>query len=359
MKKLLFLGAPFEIYKGGSEYQYSVIENEISNRYNIHYIFRHEMPQHEKKYGVYDYKIRRQYNEYAYTDAIKIYKLIQDFAPDVIYKRGINYITGVGVYYSIRNGIRSIIHIASDRDSEKYQFRPSKWFALEYVNKIIAGYVIKNASAIVCQTKKQRRMILENYKRNADIVLPNFHPLPKPSGEKPKNIRVLWVANFKKWKQPDVFINLAKEFQNYRDVDFVMIGRGGGGKWFDDLEKEINNLKNICYLGELPIEEVNNILSESNIFVNTSIEFEGFPNTYIQSWMRKVPVITLAFDPDDIIKQYHLGFHSKTFKKLTEDLRTLINDEDLRNKIGKNARKYSYQEHSIKNVNKLIEILEK
>lgn len=40
-KTLLFLGAPFEYYKGGAEYQYHILEDHLKRKYDIYYLFSH------------------------------------------------------------------------------------------------------------------------------------------------------------------------------------------------------------------------------------------------------------------------------------------------------------------------------
>ena len=63
-----------------------------------------------------------------------------------------------------------------------------------------------------------------------------------------------------------------------------------------------------------------------------------------------MPVVSLHSDPDEIIGKYKLGFHSKTFQQLTEDVRTLLKDKQLREEMGRNGRKYVEKEHDITKV---------
>jgi len=83
------------------------------------------------------------------------------------------------------------------------------------------------------------------------------------------------------------------------------------------------------------------------LFVNTSLPREGFPNTYIQAWMREVPVLTLAFDPDDIIKRGCLGYQDENIITLTNKIRYLTeNIEEIRN-MGRTCRKFAIKNYDI------------
>jgi glycosyltransferase involved in cell wall biosynthesis len=66
--------------------------------------------------------------------------------------------------------------------------------------------------------------------------------------------------------------------------------------------------------------------------------------------MHYVPVVSLNADPDELICEKKLGFHSKTFDQLVEDVKILLKDEQLRQKMGKNSRQYVEQEHDISNI---------
>jgi glycosyltransferase involved in cell wall biosynthesis len=131
----------------------------------------------------------------------------------------------------------------------------------------------------------------------------------------------------------------------------------GNSKWQINFGETISNIKNLKYLGEKSQKEVNRILSKSHILVNTSKE-EGFSNTFIQAWMRQVPVISLNCDPDDVLKKENLGFHSGTLKRLINDIRFLVENDDYRQKIGKRAMIYAKNNHSMKNAKKIIEIFD-
>jgi glycosyltransferase involved in cell wall biosynthesis len=252
-----------------------------------------------------------------------------------------------------------VLHIASRRNVDKANYqRGIKIAVLNYLNQSVTKYAIDNANRIICQAQYQNTLLRANYGRSCDLILPNFHPSPeKPIKKKASPIKIVWVANFKRLKQPELFLDLAEKFQGNQLAEFIMIGRLGSGIWQDRLIEKTSRLNNLEYKGELSIDGVNEALNESHIFVNTS-QYEGYPNTYIQAWMREVPVVTLNCDPDDVIKTEGLGFHSKTFQQMVQDVATLIENQQLREKMGERARKYAWSTFSVSNIQKFINLIE-
>jgi glycosyltransferase involved in cell wall biosynthesis len=73
--------------------------------------------------------------------------------------------------------------------------------------------------------------------------------------------------------------------------------------------------------------------------------------------MNYTPVVSLNSNPDGIIHKYAMGFHSKTFDQLVEDVKTLLKNERLREEFGMSGRKYVEREHDItKIIDKYIEV---
>lgn len=357
MEKILILGAPFHYQKGGSEYQYKILENYLKRQFSIFYLFRYPISIKNTKYLNYDYRFRKRYNPNLYTDALVIYRLIKRVSPDIIYKRGVNYITAIGVHYAKLNRARMVLHISSQRDVDKTKFNSGLNGILGYLNQNIANYAIKNTNQVICQAQYQNKLLKKNYGRSCDLVLPNMHPLPENTIKKAQQTKIVWISNLKRLKQPELFVDLAEQFQNKQNTKFIMIGRPASGPWQDKLLEKINSVPNLKYKGELSLDKVNMILRESHILVNTS-EFEGFPNTYIQAWMRKVPVVALNSDPDDIIKKNGVGFHSKTFQQMVIDVKKLIENKQLREKMGEKSQTFASDTFTVANMEKLINLLE-
>ena len=155
-------------------------------------------------------------------------------------------------------------------------------------------------------------------------------------------------------KQVELFFRLASLIP---EVKFQTIGGVVDRNYYDEIKRISQDVPNLEFLGSIPFHEINQYFKQAVILVNTS-RFEGFPHAFIQAWMSYTPVVSLNSDPDEIICRYSLGFHSKTFDQLVEDVKTLLGNEQLRRQMGENGRQYVEENHDINYIIKQhIEVL--
>jgi len=189
----------------------------------------------------------------------------------------------------------------------------------------------------------------------------NFHPAASGSLDKGGPLTVLWIANLKPWKRPGAFVRLAQRLATCRQVRFVMIGAPAAGSgnqsWQRALMHSIESTPNLEYRGQKSHEEVNELLDRSHILVNTSTH-EGFPNTFIQAWLRAVAVVSLQVDPDQVLKQQHLGIAAQSEESLVEAVRELIENADARADFALRGLEHATANHSLRNVGDLLQVID-
>lgn len=291
-------------------------------------------------------------------DAPFLYRKLKELAPDVIYQGiGTSY-AGIATYYARKAGCKMVLRIASDSDVVPFQGKIRAKSLIPYIEKKAYEYAIRNARNIISQTYVQKRLLRLNYGRQVDAVIRNFQPIPKEKIDKCPPVKVLWVANFKRLKQPDMFIRLAKDLSEAKlPAEFIMIGRPElDNQWQRSLEEMIDGTPNLTYLGGRTIDEVNQVFAKSHILVNTS-QYEGFSNTFIQAWMRCVPVVSLNSNPDGLLDAKNLGLISGSYRQLCNDVKRLIIDETLRQRMGQGAYAYAMNHFSMENVKQVLDII--
>jgi glycosyltransferase involved in cell wall biosynthesis len=118
-------------------------------------------------------------------------------------------------------------------------------------------------------------------------------------------------------------------------------------------------LNHFKYLGKKKVEEVNELLESAHLFVNTSQRGgEGFPNTFIQAWLRCVPVVSLEVNPDQLLDGQNTGICSGHFDQLVEDVKTLLSDVGRLAQMGKTARKIAIAHYSTQNCQQILDLME-
>ncbi len=349
---------------GGSQYQGKILIEELlrTGGYDIYYL----ASRINQEFTPHGYKILRIAERKGLGRHGKIFhafgllKLLRDIKPDLIYQRvGCAY-TGISAYYAKKSNCRMLWHVAHDRTLMPFDRRLSRDLLFRYAERKMLEYGIANTSHIVAQTIVQKELLVKMFGRSATVI-PNFHPAPAEEINKKSPIKVLWVANLKQWKRPELFVRLASDLQALSDVEFIMVGepaRIRGDKRNAEMYEMMERLPNLNYLGACSQEEVNALLATAHVFVNTS-RYEGFANTFIQAWMRKVPVVSLEVDPDQVVSSEGVGYFADgDYEKMCEQVKTLILDDSLRGKMGETAQQYAYENHSVKNIQRLMEIFD-
>ena len=288
-----------------------------------------------------------------WLDHLRLMKLLREIRPDVIYQRvGCGY-TGTCAWYARKYGARMVWHIAHDRTLLPMESSQSLTLPFAWIEHHWMRYGIRNADRIVAQTCWQKRELKRCFGRDS-VLIPNFHPDPGELPRRPANpVQIIWVANLKSWKRPELFIELSEELGS-ESVLFTMVGKPSSDhKWMRELEIRIQNAPFLRYVGSKTQKEVNDFLARSHLFVNTS-QYEGFANTFIQAWLRKVPVASLQVDPDNVLRGGEAGYCAAgSFSALRDWIASAIKDTERLDKLGKSARAHANKRHSMKNASEL------
>lgn len=361
----LLLGNYYEQVRGGAEYQAYLLAAELLKKgYDVHYIFIDNGMSFDKKLNIHLHPVKRgifskkYFANYSFIlDAPKILSILEAINPDIIYQRIGTAHTGIAAYYAVKKRKCSVWHIALENDLLPAKYNLKNILRGVLFEKRIIRYGINHVGAIIAQADYQNNLLEKNYDRTCDAIIPNFHPLPSEHPTKQKDvINVAWVANIKPHKRPLDFVKLAEAIENIQHVKFYMAGRVSS-RYGEDVAVRAGQQPNLSFLGEITQDEVNQLLEKSHVFVNTS-EYEGFPNTFIQAWLRKVPVLSLNIDPDGILSKERIGICSHTMESMVVDCRKLIENQELWSAMSEAAYNYAIRNHTLDaNIEKILSII--
>lgn len=351
---------------GGAEYQTALLADEICRRPGVQasYLAR-RVPVGEAAAGL-PYELVRIGSEAGvrrravFFDAGDLTRTLSRLQPDVLYQQAKQSYTAVCARYARKAGIPFFFHVASEGDLDRrwISLRLSANTPFDVLESVTGDWGIRHATHVIAQTDRQARILRERYGRAAAVLVRNFQPLPRDLPDKPDGpLRILWVANFKDVKRPHLFVELARSLADRSDLHFAMIGRPALQARFAPLMNLIRETPNLTYLGELPLEGVNEQMAQAAMHVNTSA-FEGFPNTFIQAWARGAVVVSLAVDPDDKgMEEIGIGFCAGSMQRMREIITGLSSEPAKRHTIAQRAFEFAQQNHAMTQASRLTDLI--
>jgi len=244
-----------------------------------------------------------------------------------------------------RAGIRTILCIASDKDLAA-DYRPGNHERNHYgMPKWKGYYSLAHADCIVVQSATQRKVLQRHFDRDAVLIRNPVHAAaddPQRWLLRKDRDYVIWIGRTDSYnKRPMLFLELARHCPA---LAFVMVVSRTDKTQFAALE--LNRPPNLRILENLSPDEVQDCLRHAKLFVNTS-QFEGFPNTFLQSAVMGVPIVSLAVDPDGMLAGDGCGLCAgENVDLLGEYVQRLWHDDDYAEQLARACHRYVLECHA-------------
>lgn len=301
---------------------------------------------------------------FQWQDQNKYLIPLHEIDPDYILQRLSSNVTYVLGEYSAKSNCKFIWFCTDDKNpfsdfyfskfKERFTIKSLgvlKYSIIALSNKMMDYFRnkgMKQVDIAFTQNDYQKEKLKEYFGLESHRMI-SGHPIPEKSiniSERFTNKMILWCANFGAHKRPELFIQLASQMQ-HTNYKFVMVGGHSDVDYVAQLLA--NKPDNLTVTGQLNFDLALAYFNEATIFVNTSAPGgDGFPNTFVQAWLREVPVISFGFDPDDIIVTNHLGFRVSTIYEAIEDIEKLFNNQAHYETMATNSYSYALTNHSTK-----------
>jgi len=344
---------------GGAELQMTILAKELAKRsYNVSFVVfvkkenTVKVIDGMKVYNPFD----NQHSGYTYLypqNMYKLFRLLCKIDADIYIQMGKTPLTGIIAFFSKLKNKVFLYLAASDKDVSSFLLINS----IKDLKKFFYRFGIKYCDCVICQSSHQRNLLKQTINKDGKVIK-SLYPSTKIKHDEngASKLKILWVGRLIKEKRPELFLKLAKNLPEFR---FWMIGpkasfTNAAYEYYCKIKEEASRIKNLDFIGFVPHDKIDKYYAESSLLINTSPS-EGFPNTFLEAWGNYVPVVTLGFDPDRVISRYKLGFNSKTFDQMVEDIKTLLKNEKLRKEMGMNSWRYVRREHDIKKILKEYE----
>lgn len=218
--------------------------------------------------------------------------------PDIIITRTASPFIGIWKIISWILGAKFIHMLAHDWDADGTL---EKKFGT--IKGIQYRFGLKHANIVVAQSELQQQLLKKKYSKESIAIRSMYHIPAKLPATKRKY--ALWVGRSEEWKNPEMFLELARQFSN---ENFMMICPTSLNhqKYQQELKQKALAFPNIIWKDFVPFPEIDRYFSDAWLFVNTS-QTEGFPNTFIQSMKNGTSILSFEVDPDRMVENNRCG----------------------------------------------------
>ncbi|PSP82183.1 glycosyltransferase family 4 protein [Halobacteriales archaeon QS_1_68_17] len=154
---------------------------------------------------------------------------------------------------------------------------------------------------------------------------------------------VIYVGRLKEQKGVEHLLHAMEGF----DDRLLVVGDGPRRSELESLAVSLG--VNAEFVGEVEPEAVSSYLLESRVFVLPSVAGEGLPNAMLEAMAHGIPVVaTDVAGVGNVVENGETGFVVDPGDRpaLRNRLKSLLDDEKLRSRMGRQAREYVEERHS-------------
>ncbi|GAB1257158.1 glycosyltransferase family 4 protein [Aurantivibrio plasticivorans] len=240
-----------------------------------------------------------------------------------------------------RNNKKVMYSIASDEDCTK-ELRGLP----QIREKMLYKLGVKMTQDIVCQTDRQKQLLLQNYNKKATTIR-----MPSQGFQSTSNIEkttssdrpmVLWVGRINPEKRLEWLLSVAEKMPH---VDFKIVGAANTDtEYARSCVERARAISNVELCGRVAHEDMGKFYHSADVLCSTSV-YEGFPNVFLEAWSVGVPLVT-TFDPDGVVEKHRLGEIADSVESLYSKLTSALVPQN-RAKYSNNASDYFNNFHHV------------
>ena len=228
---------------------------------------------------------------------------LQSRSPDVWAGFGVTADTARTVATAIRQGKPSIIFIQSNADLDERLASGQSFVSRWGDPSEDRLFVIRNATTIVCQTRRQVDLLKQHFGRDGQWIRNPIEMQLWDLQKRGDDRYVLWIGRYDSFhKRPLMMIRAAAKCPTIR---FKMIINPADR----DIEDQVQRVKppNVEIISHVPFERMPDLFAGASLFVSTGDpDCEGFPNVLLQAAASHTPIVSIN-DFDGFLKASGAG----------------------------------------------------
>jgi glycosyltransferase involved in cell wall biosynthesis len=215
------------------------------------------------------------------------------------------------------------------------------------------AFGVLSADAVVVQSQAQMILARRRFPAIRNLAcIPSFADEPRPAELHGTPEAFYWVGRLVHYKRPLLYADLAEAIPEapFRLIPLRPFADEEEPEAFRQLQLAAARLPNLELRDSLPHPELVKELGRAVALVSTS-SFEGMPNTFLEAWAQGVPVLTLSFDPDGVVRERRLGISAEgSWERFVTGARDLWLGRFPRGETAQRASSYLREVHSIESV---------
>jgi len=214
------------------------------------------------------------------------------------------------------------------------------------IEKMINSKTLRKASRILVSNESTRNLVSRYYKISTDkiSVIPNgvdtgnFYSRMEPTNQ------IIFSGVMYYHRGVDVLLESASTvIQKIPDVQFVLLGSGPEMEKLVELTKKKNLTKNVKFLGWIDRKQIPEYLAKSAIGIGplrvTDVTRDALPIKVLEYMASYLPILATSgtLSPDILIDGEN-GFFVKDANELAEKIIYLLQNQNVRSKMGQKSR---------------------
>ncbi len=251
---------------------------------------------------------------------------------------------------------------------------PIYWFF-----RIKEKKLYKTSSKIGCMSNGNIKYLLDHNKFLSKeklelfpntVKLNNNKPITKKEkievrkkyGLRESDIVAIYGGNFGRPQGLDFLVEVIKEYQDKPDLKFVLIGKGTEKKRIYDKIKD-ENLKNVITYDYIPRKDYENLTASCDIgliFLDKRFTIPNYPSktlSYFECFLPIMAAIDKNTDYSELLEKEKCGYwvENGNLKEYKKKFDKLLDDSELRKKMGENGHKYLKEKCNVIDSVKILE----
>jgi glycosyltransferase involved in cell wall biosynthesis len=297
---------------------------------------------------MYDFNKGIRWFRWLYYRMPHMYKKIKAAKPDYLYSGIAGWGTLLLAITCRLLNVKYIQRISSDAHLDK-RFRESN----SAIHQLLMHWGLKMCHHILCQNNYQLLKIRKKFPGKSAIKISNPYYLNNRelANEDHAEGYIAWLGLYRYPKNLKLLYQVASLLKKEQ---FMVAGKAGSNSDEETstyLEK-LQQLPNVKFSGFLERTQVLPFLAKAKFLLNTS-RYEGFSNTFLESWSVGTPVIsTVNVNPDSIISNHELGIVYKDVFDLCNKYASVT--PQLYELMAENGRQYVAHYHDYRIVARLL-----